>query len=221
MRNYLPLVIVALWFAALPVVWAATPHETPGDVTRSERSVPLAVPWDQDDHLSFNDRKIVLGPGEGKTVPVPGHSITHKVTGADTDGAYSLLEVELVGDGPPQHIHKTEDEAFYVLEGEMNVLVGERIIRATAGSFVFIPRGTVHTVSRTGQEPAKALTIFSPPGFERFFAEAVGVDVTDTEAYVAKATALAEKYNMDIVGPPIGLQYEEIRISPNLQPSDE
>ncbi len=89
--------------------------------------------------MSTHDGNIVLGPGEGQIIPVPGHKVTHKVVGADTDGAYSLLEVELVGDGPPQHIHKTEDEAFYVLEGEMNVLVGERTIRATAGSFVLTP----------------------------------------------------------------------------------
>ncbi len=107
------------------------------------------------------------------------------------------------GDGPPQHIHKTEDEAFYVLEGEINVLLGERTIRAKAGSFVLIPRGTVHTFSRVGQEPAKLLAIFSPPGVEQFFDEAVDLDVTDTEAYVAKAIALAEKYNMEIVGPPL------------------
>ena len=155
--------------------------------------------------MSINDGNIVLSPGEGKIVPVPGHQVTHKVVGADTDGAYSLLEVELVGDGPPQHIHKAEDEAFYVLEGEINVLLGERTIRATAGSFVLIPRGTVHTFSRVGQEPAKLLAIFSPPGVEQFFDEAVDLDVTDTEAYVAKANALAEKYNMEIVGPPLDL----------------
>ena len=91
--------------------------------------------------MSINDGNIVLEPGEGKIVPVPGHKITHKVFGADTDGAYSLLEVELNGDGPPQHIHKTEDEAFYVLEGEINVLVGERNFKAKAGTFVRIPRG--------------------------------------------------------------------------------
>ncbi len=104
--------------------------------------------------MSINDGNTVLGPGEGKTVPVPGHKVTHKVFGADTDGAYSLLEVELVGDGPPQHIDKGEDEAIYVLERTMNVLVGERTFRVTAGSFVVIPRGTVHTFSRIGQEPA-------------------------------------------------------------------
>ncbi len=155
--------------------------------------------------MSINDGNIVLNPGEGKIVPVPGHKVTHKVVGADTDGAYSLLEVELVGDGSPQHIHKAEDEALYVLEGEINVLMGERTIRATTGSFVFIPRGTIHAFSRVGQEPAKLLAIFSPPGFEQFFDEAVDLDVTDTEAYVAKAKALSEKYNMEIVGPPLEL----------------
>ncbi len=155
--------------------------------------------------MSINDGNIVLSPGEGKIVPVPGHKVTLKVLGADTDGAYSLLEVELVGDGPPRHIHKTEDEAFYVLEGEINVLVGERTLRATAGSFVRIPRGTVHTFSRIEQKPAKLLAIFSPAGFERFFDEAVDLDVTDTETYVAKGKALAEKYNMEIVGPPLEL----------------
>jgi len=153
--------------------------------------------------MSINDGNIVLGPGEGKIIPVPGHKVTLKVVGADTDGAYSLLEVELDGDGPPQHIHKAEDEAFYVLEGEIKVLLGERTITATAGSFVVIPRGTVHTFSRVGQESAKVLAIFTPAGMEQFFDEAVDLDVTDTEAYVAKANALAEKYNMEIVGPPL------------------
>ncbi len=125
------------------------------------------------------------------------------MVGADTDGAYSLLEVELVGDGPPQHIHKTEDEAFYVLEGEVKFLLGERISTAKAGTFVLIPRGMVHAFCRAGQEPAKILAIFSPSGVEQFFDEAVDLDVTDTEAYVAKAEALAEKYNMEIVGPPL------------------
>ncbi len=153
--------------------------------------------------MSINDGNFVLGPGEGKIIPVPGHKVTLKVVGADTDGAYSLLEVELVGDGPPQHIHKTEDEAFYVVEGEIKVLVGERTFTATAGSFVVIPRGTVHAFSRVGQEPAKVLAIFTPAGFEKFFEEAVDLDVTDTEAYVARGRALAEKYNMEIVGPPL------------------
>ena len=91
------------------------------------------------------------------------------------------------------------------MEGEINILVGERVIRAAAGSFVLVPKGTVHAWARSGQEPAKLLAIFSPAGFEQFFNEAVGLDVTDTAAYVAKAEALAEKYHMEVVGPPLEL----------------
>jgi len=96
--------------------------------------------------MSTNDGNMVLGPGEGKIILVPGHKITHKISGEDTDGRYSLMEVELTGDGPPQHIHKTEDEAFFVLEGEINVLVGERNFIAKVGTLVRIPRGTVHAL---------------------------------------------------------------------------
>ena len=148
-------------------------------------------------------KSIVLGPNAGQTVAVPGHTITYKVVSADTNGAFSVLEVDLFGDGPPRHIHKTEDETFYILEGEVTILVGERTIRAAAGSFVLIPKGTVHAMARSGPEPAKFLAMYSPAGMEQFFNEAAGLDLTDTDAYVAKAEELAEKYNMEVVGPPL------------------
>ena len=153
--------------------------------------------------MSTNEGNLILNPGEGKTVLVPGHKITHKISGEDTDGRYSLLEVELNGDGPPQHIHKTDDETFYVLEGEVKFLLGEHTSIAKAGTFVNIPRGTRHAFCRVDKKNAKLLATFTPAGFEKFFDEAIDVDVTDTEAYVAKAKELAKKYNMEIVGPPL------------------
>ena len=153
--------------------------------------------------MSINDGNIVLGPGEGKMIPVPGHKITHKLRGEDTDGKFSLLEVELYGDGPPQHIHKTADESFYVLEGEIKVLIGERVIHAKAGSFINIPKGMVHAMCLAGEKPAKFIATYTPAGTEKFFDEAAGLDPTDTDSYVAKAKELADKYNMEIVGPPL------------------
>lgn len=50
-----------------------------------------------------------------------------------------------------------------------------------------------------------ANSTFTPEGFEKFFEDAVDLDVTDTEAYVAKGKELADKYNMEIVGPPLDL----------------
>ena len=154
--------------------------------------------------MTQSHQNVVLGQGEGKMIKLPGHKITHKVSGLDTNGAYSMLEVELDGDGPPLHIHKSEDESFYVLEGEINLLVGDRNIRATAGSLIFVPKGTIHTFSQIGHQPAKFLVTYSPSGFEKFFDEAVDLGEMDTEAYITKANALADKYNMEVVGPPIG-----------------
>ena len=155
--------------------------------------------------MSSEGRAIKRGPGEGRAVWVPGHQVTFKAQGEDTGGAYALLEVLITGEGPPQHIHKTEDEAFYVLEGEVDVKRGEETLHAPAGAFVMIPRGTVHTIWNTGSTPAKILAIISPPGFEGFFIEAGEEDKEpDSAAFIEKATAISEKYNREIVGPPLG-----------------
>jgi quercetin dioxygenase-like cupin family protein len=154
--------------------------------------------------ISSSGGGVILGPGEGNTIQVPGHPIIYKATKEDTGGAYALLETVVTGDGPPQHIHKTEDEAFYVLEGEVNIKIGEQIIRGVAGSFVIIPRGTVHAFWNAGPTPAKLLLIFSPPGFEQFFIETIGDEEIDTDTFAERGTAAAQKYNLEIVGPPLG-----------------
>jgi quercetin dioxygenase-like cupin family protein len=154
--------------------------------------------------MSLGHGGITLGPGEGKTIEVPGHPSTYKATKEDTQGAYSLLEVTVMGDGPPQHIHKAEEEAFYVLEGEVNIQIGDQTIRGMAGSFVLIPRGTVHTFGNAGSTPAKLLVLLSPPGFEQYFIEIVGDEEIDTATFIERGLAVAQKYNLEIVGPPLG-----------------
>jgi quercetin dioxygenase-like cupin family protein len=138
---------------------------------------------------------VVLGAGEGKTISVLGASYTYKAGKEETGGAYALIEHAVEGDGPPPHIHTAEEEAFYVLEGELNVLVENRTVTATTGAFVLVPRGTVHTYSKTGTGSARILVMISPAGFEKFFEEIAGPP--DLE----KIKALAPKYNLEIVGP--------------------
>ena len=73
--------------------------------------------------MSFSIQPTTLGPGEGRLIQAPGHPITFKATAEGAGGAYSLLEVVVAGNGPTQHIHKSEEEAFYILEGEVNIKV--------------------------------------------------------------------------------------------------
>ena len=87
-------------------------------------------------------------------------------TAEDTNGAYSCIE-ELIPHGlaAPPHIHEAADETFYMMEGEATFFVEDQPIKATAGSFVSIPRGTKHAF-QIDSETARLLNTYVPAGFE-------------------------------------------------------
>jgi mannose-6-phosphate isomerase-like protein (cupin superfamily) len=107
----------------------------------------------------------------------------------------------------PAHIHHTTEEAWYVLDGELTFRIGDYTLPAPAGSFVLVPRGTVHSFGNTSPAPAKFLEIFSPAGMERYFEEraalasvASPIDQIDYAGLAPEAHAvLANKYNMEFV----------------------
>ena len=87
-----------------------------------------------------------LKEGEGEARWWAGGLVTTKVTGKETGGLYSIVEVlEPHGAAAPLHVHHNEDEAFYILEGEMTFYVGEEAYKAGPGSFVFGPKDVPHT----------------------------------------------------------------------------
>jgi mannose-6-phosphate isomerase-like protein (cupin superfamily) len=137
-------------------------------------------------------------------VRVPGHPYAVKASTDDTGGAYALAEATITGEGPPQHIHRAGEEAFYVLEGQVDVLVGDQTVHGTAGSFVLIPRGIVHTFWNAGSTPARLLVIISPPGVEKYLAEIIGDEDIDAAEFVKRMTAQGHKLDMEVVGPPLG-----------------
>jgi quercetin dioxygenase-like cupin family protein len=90
-----------------------------------------------------------------------------KADGAETQGRYSISEwwLEPYTEGPGPHSHP-EDDIFYVIEGTMSVLVGERWIEADKGSFVLIPGGVVHDFQNRTAERAGLLDFSVPGDFE-------------------------------------------------------
>jgi mannose-6-phosphate isomerase-like protein (cupin superfamily) len=100
--------------------------------------------------------------------------MTLKVPGHWTGGAYALFEVATrPGAGPPPHIHHREDEAFYVIEGVYEFLVGDEALTAEAGSLLYVPKGALHTHSNVGEDEGRMLVTQTPGGlYERFFEEA-------------------------------------------------
>jgi quercetin dioxygenase-like cupin family protein len=98
--------------------------------------------------------------------------------------------------GPPTHLHGMEAEFCYVVSGQFNFKLGERVVSAPAGSFLFIPRRTPHTFQNIGTEPGVLLFGVTPGGFEKMFAERQGVDAQTNQNLMAK-------HHMQIVGPPL------------------
>jgi quercetin dioxygenase-like cupin family protein len=147
--------------------------------------------------------------GEGRMLWVVDELMTFKASGEDTGEAYALTDsVVPPGGGPPPHIHHREDEAFWVLEGELEVMVGETTFRAGAGSFVHLPKDIPHTYENVGTGPARFLTLIVPAGLERFFEEVgkPGSDVSSPPPFeeedIEKLLTVAPKYGAEILPPP-------------------
>ncbi len=87
--------------------------------------------------------------------------------GKDTDGRFSLGEgLAPKGADPPPHTH--ENEAFYLLEGEITFRVGGQTIEGKPGDYMWLPRGIEHSFEvKTSQ--ARALVIYTPAGLEEAF----------------------------------------------------
>jgi quercetin dioxygenase-like cupin family protein len=124
-------------------------------------------------------RAIHVPPGEGEMRWVLGELVTFKIGGEDAEGTFALAEdVVPPQGGPPPHRITHADETFYVLEGELEFVVGERTLAATAGSVVYCPRGVLHGFRNVGTTPSRMVVIITPGGLEKFFKE-VGDPVTD------------------------------------------
>lgn len=149
-------------------------------------------------------------PGEGRSIWIVGDVYTFKAVSEDTKGAYMLFEASVPPQsGPPPHIHHWEDETYYILEGEFEILDNGHTITATAGSFVYIPRGTLHRFKNVGETPARMLVLFTPAGFENFFfevglpAEEGGTPPPLGPEEIERTLAAAPKHGMEVRLPPV------------------
>ena len=145
-------------------------------------------------------------PGGGLAVENPvGGVLTFKAMSAETGGTLTAIDtLAAAGEGPPLHVHHESDETIQTLEGQFRIKVGDRMIDAPAGSFVFIPRGTPHTWQNVGATPARFLAAVMPadPRFEEFFVRYSRLPAQErgTEAFARLA---AETRGVEVLGPPL------------------
>ena len=130
-----------------------------------------------------------LAAGEGE--PMSWFTATFQLKASSPELGFMELEAT-PGIEPPLHVHRNEDEWYYLLDGEVSFHVGESTYRGKPGSMIFFPRGIPHTF--TIESPsARLLLLNTPGGFERMFELAPN---TPQEAISALA-----RYDVTVVGP--------------------
>jgi mannose-6-phosphate isomerase-like protein (cupin superfamily) len=136
---------------------------------------------------------------------------TFKAVGAETNGAFALEELTAHMEfAPPPHIHRREDETYYILEGEFEFMEDDgSTFTAGPGSFVYLPKGRLHMHRNAGDTPARALVLVVPAGVDEFIEEA-GEPATDPSSVppppempeLQRIVEAAQKYGIEVPPPP-------------------
>jgi quercetin dioxygenase-like cupin family protein len=151
---------------------------------------------------------VVMGAGEGRSIWFLDALLTWKATGKETNGWELVEQTGPRGFGPPLHSHDRESEGFYILDGELSFIVGDRETTAPAGTFVFVPPGAAH--SFVVESPvARFLTFITPPALEAFLDElsapatARSLPPSPTGVDVERFGEAAARHGQKTLGPPM------------------
>jgi len=149
-----------------------------------------------------------LGVDEGEAYDFLSTLSIMKARGDATGGALAVVEMRLpAGFSPPPHVHANEDEAFYLLSGQVDAQVGDQRVHAEQGGFLWLPRGVQHGFVVVGDGPCTILTLTTPAGFDSFVAE-VGTRTTTVELPeprqpdVPRLVEIAGRYGIEFPPPP-------------------
>jgi quercetin dioxygenase-like cupin family protein len=154
-------------------------------------------------------RPVALGANEGEAYWFFGTLVTIKAGSEETSGGGMITEnLAPRGSGSPLHVHRREDEWFYVLEGELTFWVGGELIVAGPGGFVYGPRDIPHTFT-VSSERARFLLVTQPGVFDDFVrtvgqpAERLEIpDGPGAPPDMDLLVATAAEYGVEILGPP-------------------
>lgn len=151
---------------------------------------------------------IIRHDGEGEQMWFAGGgTFTWKATAAETDRAFLLLEDRMVrGKSTPYHLHPNEDEAIYVLEGELLVDIEGEQHRVRQGGFLCVPRGVPHAFMVTS-ETARVLALQTPGTGEAFYRDAgepIGsaADAAQPPDWARLREVAERSESIELLGPP-------------------
>jgi len=147
----------------------------------------------------------------GEPIKLDGLEVDCKLSGRDTDGAVCIFELTA---GWPRHLHHDQDEWIYVIDGEIELEIGDRRFRAGAGESVFLPRKVAHVWTAVGTRPGRFVNVYQPAGnMEEFFRE-IGdlkelptredaINNSYTDEQINSLGQFFEAHGMELLGPPL------------------
>jgi mannose-6-phosphate isomerase-like protein (cupin superfamily) len=144
---------------------------------------------------------IVLKRDEGREISLGPIRMWVQEDGTNTRGTLGVAEFEIPPHvpTPPPHIHRAHEEVFYVLEGELEFLVGTQTMRAGVGTFVMVPIGALHTFSNPTEQTARFLNTFTPPRYIHYFEEMSQLVEQGVRPGSQAFTDLMARYDTEVV----------------------
>jgi quercetin dioxygenase-like cupin family protein len=136
-------------------------------------------------------------PGQGKEVTLAGQPMAFLATGEESRHTSMFDWTVPAGFFTGLHVHRVQEETFYVLEGECEWRVGGQKVRATPGAFLFIPPGVSHNIGNASDKPARMLMTVSPPGHEYYFEELAQVAARGGPPDAEVIAKLRARYDTD------------------------
>ncbi len=114
---------------------------------------------------------VIHKPSDFTGVKLAGQPMAFLVTGKHTKHTSMFDWTIPARFSTGRHVHRVQEETFYVIEGECEWQIGDETVRALPGTFVFIPPGVSHNIANATDRPARVIMTVSPPGHEHYFEE--------------------------------------------------
>jgi mannose-6-phosphate isomerase-like protein (cupin superfamily) len=137
----------------------------------------------------------IIQPGAGRSFDFGGFGVRWKIDGEQTGDRFSIVHHPIAPRAlaAPLHLHHNEDEYSFVLTGTLGALLGDEVVTAGPGTWVFKPREQWHTFWNAGETPCEIIEVIAPAGFENFFRE-----VADARGDMEQFAAINRRYSLEM-----------------------
>ncbi len=148
----------------------------------------------------------ILAPDEGRVFSIGGDRVTVKGVSGALGVGFALIDYRAAPGmpGPPLHVHEDIDEGWYLLEGQLDVSLGDDRRRVGAGSFLLVPHGIPHTFANAGETWARWIGVLSPGSSLSMLEDLGALIPPDGPPDEAAVVEMLARYGTTVVGPPLG-----------------